>query len=174
MAGVRQVAPELLADRRPGRGRVLTVVVPTDRKVPAAPRGVGAVAKRVWRDFWHSPVAAAVDRGADSYALQRWIEAVDEREGLMGQVRHNHLIPGSMGQEVLNPLFRRIDVLTREIEKAEERFGMTPLSRFRLQLNYADAGAATDRLDRINQRREREDRAVAVESPRVVDLDALG
>ena len=175
MAGVRRVAPENLAFQRAGRGRTLTVVPPADRKVPTAPRGIGKLARAIWRDFWQSPVSAAVDLGADQYAVKRWILAVDERERLLEEVTPERLVRGSMGQEILNPLYRRIDVLTKEIERAEERFGMTPQSRFRLQINIGEAGEAREKLDRIARRREEDGEtmpeAAAVE---VLDLDALG
>lgn len=175
MAGVRRVAPENLAFKRGGRGRTLTVAAPSERLVPPAPRGIGKVARQVWQDFWRSPVSAAVDLDADQYAVRRWILAIDEREELLAEVRTQRVVTGSKGQLVLNPLYRRIDELTREIEKAEERFGITPQSRFRLQINVVDLDEKRQRLEDTKRREEQApEEATNVIEGEVVDLDALG
>ncbi|MCC6381417.1 MAG: hypothetical protein IT304_02865 [Dehalococcoidia bacterium] len=61
---------------------------------------------------------------------------------------------GSYQQLTLNPLFRRLRELDREIARAEERFGMTPLARMRLGVNYLQEQAAKEDLEaRRAQRR---------------------
>ncbi|MFN0145957.1 MAG: P27 family phage terminase small subunit [Dehalococcoidia bacterium] len=144
MAGARQKAPILLADSRRGRGRGLVVPV-VQRKAPAAPSGLHNTARVVWREFWASPVSQAVDIQADRYALQQWIRAIDEAERLNEIAVSQPLIPGSRHTKekphlILNPLFRRIERLQDDIRRSQEAFGMTPLSRFRLQLTFAEAG----------------------------------
>jgi hypothetical protein len=115
-------------------------------------------------------VAAAVDPDADHEALRHWILAVNEREQLSELATAQPLIPGTRHTNerphlVLNPLFRRIRELTADIEKAQEAFGMTPLSLFRLQLTYADAGQSLAAL-------RRQDASEQKARP-VVDLDAI-
>lgn len=145
MVGVRRKPPELLVNRRGGRGRKLVVVAPAGRPVPKPPTGLAPHAREVWRKFWTSPVSAAVDVEADWEALTHWIACVDERDRLNELAVKQPLIPGSKHTKerphlVLNPLFRRIEALSDEIRRAEEAFGMTPLARFRLQLTFAEAG----------------------------------
>ncbi len=133
MAGQRQKAPEHLAFRRGGRGRKLQIV-PKTRKVQA-PAGLDPYARRVWM----SKVSSAVDLDAHMERLRHWILCVNERERLRPLLEASPPVNGSHGQLVVNPLQRRIRELTRDIERAEEAYGMTPLSVFRLQLTYADA-----------------------------------
>ena len=95
----------------------------------------------MWRRYWQSPVARAVDPEADYEALRHWILAVDEREKLSEMTVTQPLMPGARHsaatpQFILNPLFRRISELTDVIRRTEDAFGMNPLARFRLQLTY--------------------------------------
>lgn len=54
---------------------------------------------------------------------------------------------------MLNPLFRRIRELNREIGRAEEHFGMTPLARMRLGVTYLQEQAAKEVLEAKRERR---------------------
>lgn len=168
MAGQRQKAPALLANTRGGRGRGLVVVPKTVERVPPVPAGITSHGRKVWRRFWSSKVASAVDLDADMERLHHWIRCVDERAKLWPLLSASPLIQGSHRQLMVNPLMRRVRELTRDIERAEEAFGMTPLSRFRLQLTYADAGIGLDQL------RRRMQESPAIDDIPVVDLDDLG
>lgn len=166
MVAVRQKPPELLANRRGGRGRgLLVAVVPlAERRMLPMPRGLGTMARKRWRAFWRSPVSMAVDLDADQERLHHWIESVDERARLWPLLKAEPVIEGKRGA-VTNPLQRRIRELTMDIEKAEEAFGMTPLSRFRLQLTYTEAGSSAMKLQRAQEKDERR-------RAEVIDLDA--
>ena len=176
MAGTRQKAPELLTNRRAGRGRgLVTVSSAGERRQPSAPPGLRAHARGVWRRYWASPVSLAVDFDADYEALRHWILAVDEREKLSELTLAQPLIPGSRHTRetphfMLNPLFRRISELTDDIRRGQEAFGMTPLSRWRLQLTYAEAGKSLADL----RGRTASGRSDAGGGPKILDLDALG
>lgn len=158
MANVRQKPPELLVNRRGGRGRGLVVAVPTERSMPRFPLRDTQGRRRArdyWRRYWQSPVSAAVDLNADGEALRRWMEAIDEVDRLLPVCQASPLIKGSMGQLVMNPLFRRLSELNRIIEGMEDRFGVTPRSRFRLQLTYTAASEGEERLRALRERRAR-------------------
>lgn len=189
MVGVRQKAPGLLANQRGGRGRGMVVAVPEQRAVPRmppAPSGLkwGRRTRALWRGFWRSPVSAAVDQNADGERLYRWMEAVEERERLLAEVREHGYAPARKvvsdqetdeGRVIVlvegpHPHLVYIKHLDKEIARLSEHFGMTPLSRFRLQITYSDAGVAADKLAKIQRRQEREPAAGAAE---VVDLDAM-
>ncbi len=64
------------------------------------------------------------------------------------------LVKGSHEQVMLNPLFRRLRDLNREIARAEEHFGMTPLARLRLGVTYLREQAAKEDLDAKRARRQ--------------------
>jgi P27 family predicted phage terminase small subunit len=129
------------ADVTPLRG------LPTLDQAECPPK-LCAEALRVWEDFWASDISAAAKR-SDHYALRRWIEAVDEREGLMRVVREAQLVDGSQGQPRLNPLFKRLGEVEKHIADFEERFGMTPRARAALGIEVGKAAMTADQLNRM-------------------------
>ena len=146
MAGKGQKPPGELVYRRGGRAKPLVPV----RATNLAPRlhdELGDHAAAVWAAFWTSKVSGAVDLDADGEALRHWIRCVDEREKLRAATVRAPLVKGSHEQLMLNPLFRRIRDLNREITKAEEPFGMTPLARLRLGVTFLQEQAAKDDLE---------------------------
>ena len=115
--------------------------------------------RELWAELWRSPVAGAVDLRADAARLRRLFQAIDERVIVAAAIARNRLVAGSRGQPRLNPLVGYEARLTREIERAMEHFGMTPLARFRLGI---EAGEAAHALARMG---ERLDRAAARAQP---------
>lgn len=168
---------QLQQQSNPRAQRGLLVLVPDPhRKVPTAPKGLTSEAKAIWRDFWRSPLSQAVDYGSDGPALRRWIWCVSERDRLLTELyappvageSGNHLmVRGSMGQEVLNPLLRYEERLSREIMAYEERFGMTPLARMRLGIAF---GQAADSLAGMRQRLDPAPKS----DDGIIDLGELG
>ncbi len=170
MTGQRQKAPDQLVFRRGGRGRALVVSSAGGGVVPRVPRGLGPHARNVWRGFWRSRPSLAVELDADSEALHHWIRCVDERERLWPALAAAPLVTSSKGVVTRNPLQGMVNRLTRDIERAEERFGMTPLARFRLQLTISEAGQSADKLAQILERRATGERAQV----QVLDFDGSG
>jgi phage terminase small subunit len=152
VAGKRQKPPDELVYRRGGRVKPLVQVAPA-HVAPPAPDGLGEHAVALWTTFWASKVSGAVDLDADGEALRHWILCVDEREKLRAATVRAPLVKGSHEQLMLNPLFRRIRDLNREIARAEEHFGMTPLARLRLGVTYLQEQAAKEDLEAKRQRR---------------------
>lgn len=152
MAGKRQKPPGELVYRRGGRAKALAQVAPA-HIAPTAPDGLGEHAAAVWTTFWASKVSGAVDLDADGEALRHWIRCVDERENLRGATSRAPLVKGSHEQLMLNPLFRRLRDLNREIARAEEHFGMTPLARLRLGVTYLQEQVAREDFEAKRERR---------------------
>lgn len=103
---------------------------------PTPPDGLAGTSVELWDLFWASDLARMVTP-PDHYALQRWIEAVDDRDRIAEVVRAAPTVEGSRSQPVLNPLAKRLGTLEGQIEGFERQFGMTPKAR-------ADLGIATD------------------------------
>ncbi len=146
MVGKRQAPPGELDYRRGGRVKPL-VQVASATIAPALPEGIGEHAAAAWSAFWVSRVSGAIDLLADGEALRHWTLCVDEREKLRAAVTRAPLVTGRHDQLMLNPLFRRLRELNREIARAEEHFGMTPLARMRLGLTYLQEQAAREGLE---------------------------
>jgi len=183
MAGRPQKPVGQLQNKRNPRGKAggVTLVADATRKVPAPPRGLTDEARRIWRDFFRSPLGGAVDYQGDGPALRRWITLVSDRERLWSRFHAGEdddsaepeslTVFGSQGQRVINPLLRLEERLSREIMAYEDRFGMTPLARMRLGIAIGQAAESLDGL------RRRLVSAPADEPPAqggVIDLDDLG
>lgn len=165
--GVRRKDPNLLADKRGGRGRGLTVLARDDAFIaPAPPAGLLAAGRNAWADFWRSEVSAAVDLSADRVDLEHWARCIDQRERFRKIADKAPLIKGSHGQLMLNPLHRRIRDLGDEIQRLSDRFGMNPAARFRLQFSVSEAGKSTADLIKLLTEFD-------AGMPDVMDLDSL-
>lgn len=99
--------------------------------VPTPPVKLGAVAAQAWSMFWGSPVSRAIV-DSDRYALDRWIRNVEQLEECHELIGSNLTTEGSTKQVRLHPLFKRINELEDLIQRAEKKFGMTPLDRLGL------------------------------------------
>ena len=111
---------------------VLPDRAPSRAPSPAVPPGLTKSAQSLWRRFWRSPVAGAINPDADRYLLVRWIQAVNEREITYPLLIAARLVKGSTGQLVLSPLARYLNQLEVTIAWCETQMGMTPAARARL------------------------------------------
>lgn len=179
MANKRQKPLGTTQDKRAGRSArtpkaaprpVLLAAKPRPHDVttPECPAGLHAVAAAAWREFWDSPIAGAIDYGADGAALRRWIACVSEREHASEAMAGELLVDGSMHNKVINPLVGYVDKLTKEITHYEEHFGMTPLARMRLGIAIESGKASiADLAARLDTR-------APVKGDNVIDLGELG
>ena len=102
-----------------------------------------------WNDFFSSPVASQVDV-SDRGALRRLFRLYDELDRLWDAVEATgRVVEGSQGQPRPNPLFKQIEAFQAEARQLEDRFGLSPMARFRLGVQFADAHAS---LDALNER----------------------
>ena len=171
MVAVRQKPATALQNTRGGRGRGVTVPGrPPGWKPPPLPRAVTAPlrddlqaklqpaalrhARAVWKAWWESPLSGAVDWGSDREALEWWIICVFRRAIYVDVVLAQPLVKGSMGQVAANPLEAIIARLTRDIERAADRFGMTTMARFRLHFEAQGFAADPDQEDAEAEYRE--------------------
>lgn len=155
LQGHREVAPLRVVTAPPLEGDVVSEA--PARTVPAPPLAMDGSALRadsaeLWSQFWQSASSTAVNKLSDLGRLNRWVQAVNERTIVSEVVAKARLIPGSMGQARLNPLVHYLVTLRAEIEAAEQHFGMTPLSRFRLGIEAAEAALTADDLNRALDR----------------------
>lgn len=128
------------AHRRAGhRKHAITVLTGNTAEAPPAPRGLLKSSRDRWDAFWRSDVSQTVDRESDMNKLERWIGAVDEYARALKVFKTARLVKGSTGQPTLNPLAGYMGTLDAQISKAEQEFGMTPLSRLRLGIALGEA-----------------------------------
>lgn len=160
MARGRVKPPDQLTGHRdtPGRERtgLITLRAPDEVTIPPMPMkatDTGMVplhddAIAVWDSFWRSPLSKLVDLDGDMAALKRWILAWDEWVELKADFDKAPISAGSTGQDRLNPLATRIATVEDTIAKYEDRFGMTPMARFRLGIALGQAAGSLEDLMR--------------------------
>jgi len=100
-----------------------------------------------WTFFWGSPLASQVEP-SDEGAFRRLFKLYDELDRLWDAVEETgRVVVGSQGQPRPNPLFKQIETFQAEARQMEDRFGLSPLSRLRLGITFADAQASLDGLN---------------------------
>lgn len=121
------------------------VVPPVDVEVvaggtPEPPEYLLPVTQTRWASYWTSPVAKLVDAVSDLPALERLFWLYDDLERSRRSVREQgHMIEGSKGQTVMNPLLRHMQTQAAEIRQLEDRFGLSPRARLSLNLTLGQA-----------------------------------
>lgn len=107
---------------------------------PEPPSYLLAVTKRRWEAYWASPVAKLVDEVSDLPALERLFWLYDDLERSRRSVRaQGHMIEGSKGQAVMNPLLRHMQTQAAEVRQLEDRFGLSPRARLSLGVTLGQA-----------------------------------
>lgn len=120
--------------------------------MPLPPKGLLAQTRKLWRDYWGSEVARAVDRAADRHILERWIRAIDEYERVLPEFRKERVSTGSTGQLVIHPLAGYLAQLKTEIKNCEAELGLTPMARTRLGIALGEQKLTAIELNRrLNQ-----------------------
>ena len=102
-----------------------------------------------WQEFWVSPLASSVE-SSDYGALRRLFWLYDELGRLIEAVEATgRVVDGSQGQMRPNPLYAQIEKFQAEARQLEDRFGLSPMSRLKLGITFADAHAS---LSALNER----------------------
>jgi P27 family predicted phage terminase small subunit len=122
---------------------------------PTPPAGLLKPARDRWAAFWASPAAEQVQLGSDLPRLLRWVQQTDEYDRVARNVRKAHLVRGSMGQPVANPLIGYLATLDAAICRTETEFGMTPAARQRLKVDPPKLERQEDEIDELRARRAR-------------------
>ncbi len=144
--------PKPQALRQGHRRGYLTVVQPEQqaqpRRFPRAPAGLLPQTRRLWQNYWRSPVAQAADLDADAFLLERWIRAVDECERVGEAFRQVRFLRHD-DRLVLNPLARYLHQLERTVAYAETQLGLTPVAGVRLGIALGKRPLTAADLNRV-------------------------
>lgn len=138
------------AEKRQRRGTPdvgAIVVQPDVVPVPAAGDSWRESTVERWSVFWTSPLASQVEQ-SDQGAFRRLFWIYDELERLREAIEvTGRVVEGSQGQPRPNPLYKQVESFQAEARQLEDRFGLSPLSRLRLGITFADAQASLDGLN---------------------------
>jgi P27 family predicted phage terminase small subunit len=92
-----------------------------------------------WHEFFSSALAGPkVFKSTDLPALRRLFKYRDRLLHATTEFEEQPTTTGSMGQEVLSPWAAEMHRLEAEIQKLEDRFGLTPLARLRLGVTFEE------------------------------------
>ena len=117
--------------------------------VPVASPGWRGETVERWHFFWDSKLAGNVEP-SDEGALRRLFRLYDEIERMWDAVEETgRVVEGSQGQPRPNPLFKQIETFQAEARQLEDRFGLSPMSRLKLGVQFADAHLS---LSALNER----------------------
>ncbi|GAB2714484.1 P27 family phage terminase small subunit [Streptomyces bullii] len=129
--------------QRRNAAKDLEVVTGAAVEVPEPPAPPAGLLKRTrdrWAEYWASPVAKLADPVSDLPALERLFVLYDDLERSNAAVKKTgHMVTGSQGQAVLNPLLRHIQVTQGEVRQLEDRFGLSPRARLSLNVTLGEA-----------------------------------
>lgn len=133
--------------QRRGTPDVGVVVAAAGRPVPAADVEWRERTVERWVQFWGSPLASQVEP-SDEGAFRRLFYIYDELARLHQAIEETgRVVDGSQGQPRPNPLYKQVESFQAEARQMEDRFGLSPLSRLRLGITFADAQASLDGLN---------------------------
>ena len=122
-------------------------LVPVERAVPVADVAWREPTVERWVIFWGSPLASQVEP-SDEGAFRRLFKLYDEIERMWEAIEvTGRVVEGSQGQPRPNPLYKQVQEFQSEARQLEDRFGLSPMSRLRLGITFADAQASLDGLN---------------------------
>jgi len=143
-------SPKKPEARRQGRGtRDVGLVSRPDVQVdvPAADLSWREGTVERWVAFWLSPLARQVEQ-SDVGSLRRLHWLYDELDRMREAIEDTgRVVSGSQGQPRPNPLYKQMETFMSEARQIEDRFGLSPLSRLRLGITFADASASLTALN---------------------------
>jgi P27 family predicted phage terminase small subunit len=136
------------ADLRQRRGTAdVGALEPVVRQVPVADVAWREATVERWVIFWASPLASQVEP-SDEGAFRRLFKLYDEIERMWEAIEvTGRVVEGSQGQPRPNPLYKQVQEFQAEARQLEDRFGLSPMSRLRLGITFADAQASLDGLN---------------------------
>ena len=121
-------------------------------QLPPAPEGLEGKWLEKWGIFWESDIAGLVDISTDMEAIERLFNMYEEKDRLHAVADKTPLVPGSKEQPVLNPLYKRVESLEKEIRLLEDRIGKSLKARLQLGGSFADTMKSLNELNEATRK----------------------
>jgi len=111
---------------------------------PPAPTNLGSVGVEIWDGIWLLG-KDVFNVESDHWVIERYASMQERRYGILDDIdKAGYLVPGSQGQDVLNPLVRVLQDLEQKLIALEDRLGLSPEARLRLGITAADHKSKLD------------------------------
>lgn len=119
-------------------GNVVALPIGTQAGIAAtANLDWAAEVQEAWVELWSSPLVACY-KPTDMPALRRLFDLRDRLIDVQRKFDEEPTVAGSMGQLTLSPWAAEVHRVAAEVERLEDRFGLTPMSRLRLGVTYEE------------------------------------
>jgi P27 family predicted phage terminase small subunit len=105
---------------------------------PAVPESLGAIGAELWVQVWGYG-KDVYHPASDAMVIERYCQLNDMRAAAMEQLGTDYLVPGSQGQDRINPLITMAKDTAAEMFKLEQVLGLNPEARVRLGIASVEA-----------------------------------
>ena len=144
-------APKKPVDRVQRRNKPKTpdkqVVNINTAKVPKPPV-LPAALKDEWNTLWQSDLAAHWNQDSDLLAMRRLFGLYKRLAKYEQEGDRSAVTEGSTGQLTMHPLLKAADTLRPQILALEDRFGLTPMARLKLNISLGDSVISLDEMNK--------------------------
>ena len=128
------------------------IVVPRPG-MPRAPKFLGPVGRRLWRDVWRF-AAPWLSEASNVEIVGRLCRAYEEYYDLLDKLAKTSILTkGSMGQPLVNPLWHMKELVEQRITRYESLCGLTPSDMQRFYASLKEEHPVVDPLDELRTRR---------------------
>jgi P27 family predicted phage terminase small subunit len=115
---------------------------------PEPPEAISAELAAEWRALWAADLATEYVE-SDVPALRRMFILRDRVEKFDDEaLEDGAVVRGSTGQKTIHPLLKEADALRSQILALEDRFGLSPMARLKLNISLGDAHASLDAMNK--------------------------
>lgn len=109
-----------------------TNLIPVE--VPECPVDLGTAGSHLWAELWTFGHGAYNPR-SDRHVVARYCQLTERRADMLARLDdEGWTTTGSQGQEVAHPLARMIEALEQRLVTLEDRLGLNPEARIRLNI----------------------------------------
>lgn len=103
-------------------------------EVPPCPSDLGTTGSRLWIDLWTFG-AGAYHPVSDRNILARYCQLIERRDEMLAELEtEGWTSTGSQGQPTAHPLARMVESTEQRLQSIEDRLGLNPESRIRLNI----------------------------------------
>ena len=107
-------------------------------QAPPTPKALKSYGKKLWCQIWHAG-RNAYQPETDAHIIERYCSLQERRQDLQAILEaEGYLVTGSTGQPVSHPAAKLLDSIEGRLGPIEDRLGLNPEARFRLNISSVE------------------------------------